>query len=101
MISKKWIAILKDNSVVKEGDKPWHEIKDNISYLYMENNGQYIYPPKNAEHYEQSKTASATFGSNSINIESRNLTAKYGNTIMSIRISEKDNSILMEMKQVG
>jgi len=95
---RKWIAILKDGSKIEEGQKEWIEIKDNISYLYYDNNGQFIYLPKNAEKYEQSKTASANISNGQIQIETRNIWAKVGNNIVRIRINEKTNNINLEIE---
>ena len=95
---KKWKAILKDNSTVEENQADWQTIKDQVVYLYLDNNGQNIYLPKNADQYEQTKTASADILSGAVQIETRNISAKIGNNIVRIRVNEKTGNINIETK---
>lgn len=93
----KWIAILNDNSEIKEGEKQWNEIQNEVKYLYFDYNGQKVLPPKNCPPYHQATTASAPLGGGDITIESRYISYIVGNNTMRIRIDENSNKISIEV----
>jgi hypothetical protein len=98
---KKWHAILKNGKTVSEDDTNWNDIKDNISKLEFDNNGQKISLPKNSEGYIQGKTASGNMFSGECKIESRYIGCKYRNNIIKIRIDENSNNISLEISNAN
>ena len=97
-MSKLWKAKLKDGSIIEETEPSnWDAIKDQVSYLELNNNGQIISLPKNCEKYIQGKTASSNILNGECIIESRYIGLKIGNNIMKIRVNEKNNNISVEI----
>lgn len=94
-----WKAKLKNNEVVSELTHQWAEVKDQVcELLLITKNQQIITLPPNMDKYIQFKTASATVGSNNIEIESRSVGYKIGNSTVQIRVNEKTNNISVETK---
>jgi hypothetical protein len=93
----KWIAILNDNSKIKEDEKQWNEIQEEVKYLYFDYNGQKVLPPENCHPYQQATTASAPLGGGEITVESRYITCTIGNNTMRIRVDENSNQISIEV----
>lgn len=94
---KRWEAIAKNDDFITEDDLNWELVKDKVKSLTLNNNGQMIKLPNDYK-YVQGKTASATIGSNKINIESRFLGFVIGNKIIKIRVDEKSNNIQIEIE---
>lgn len=94
-----WKAKTKDGKEVSELNTKWNDIKDNITELLLvTKNGQVIYLPKNMESYIQYKTASSELGSKNIEIESRTIGWKLGNSIVKIKVNEKTSNINLEIE---
>ena len=93
-----WKAKLKDGREVTENESKWSDVSDQISELGLVlNNGIEIKLPSNMEKYAQAKSASATIGSDNIEIESRYIGIFLGNNIVKIRVDEKTNNISLEV----
>ena len=94
-----WKANTKEGKEVSELNTKWNDVKDNISeMLLLTKNGQTIYLPKNMESYIQYKTASAELGSKNIEVESRTVGFKIGNSIVKIKVNEKTSNINLEIE---
>ena len=76
----------------------WDDIKDNVSKLEFNNNGQIISLPSNMSEYIQAKTASADLNGENVQIESRYFAFKLGNNIVRIRVDDKTNNISVEIE---
>ena len=98
---KKWNAILKDGKKVSEDNTNWNDIKNNISSLELDNNGQKITLPKGAEGYLQGKTASGNMSTGECKIESRYIGFLSRNSIIKIRIEENSNNITLEISNAN
>jgi len=94
---KKWNAILKDGKKVSEDNTNWNDIKNNISSLELDNNGQKITLPKGAEGYIQGKTASGNMSTGECKIESRYIGFYDNKTKIIIRVNETTNNISVEI----
>lgn len=97
---KRWIAMTKDNQKINEDSEKWNDVKDNIQRLCFDNNGQIISLPPNLQYF-QAKTASADIGSSNVQIESRYIGFHLGNTLVRVRINEKNNNISIELENDG
>ena len=97
---KKWIAIKKDGNTISETETNWENIKTETKSLQLINNEQIISLPENIDKFIQGKTASATFGSKNINIESRYIGFVFGNIEFKIRVDEKTNNISVEATKI-
>ncbi len=95
-IMKFWRAQLKNGQWVNENEQKWDDIKNEVSYLELHNNGQCISLPKNADSYIQGKTASANMATGEICIESRFFGYVMRNNVVKIRICELTNNITIE-----
>jgi hypothetical protein len=94
---KKWIGKI-NNKEISEENEEWEDIKNLITSLSLDIDGQKIELPDNLE-YIQGKTASCQMFSNSdIEIESRFIGFKLRNNIITIRVDEKTNNIKIEIK---
>lgn len=95
-----WKARTKDGKEVSELSTKWNDIKDNITELLLvTKNNQVIYLPKNMEAYVQYKTASADLdNTKNIQVESRTIGWKMGNSIVKIKVDEKTNNINIEIE---
>jgi hypothetical protein len=94
---KTWNAILKNGKNVSEEDTNWNDIKDEIYSLELDNNGQKVTLPKNAEKYIQGKTASGNMFSGECKVESRYIGFHNNGSKVIIRINESNNNINIEI----
>jgi len=94
---KRWEATAENGDFVTEEDLNWELVKNKVKSLALNNNGQMIKLPDNCE-YIQGKTASATIGSNKIDVESRFVGIILGNKTIKIRVDEKTNDIQIEIE---
>jgi len=94
---KKWSAILKDGKKVSEDNTNWNDIKNNISSLELDNDGQKITLPKGADGYIQGKTASGNMSTGECKIESRYIGLYDNKTKIIIRVNETTNNISVEI----
>ena len=93
---KQWMAKNKNDEIISETDSNWEDVKNDITELYLYNNGQVIKLPPN-QTYTQFKSASAALCSNSVEIESRVIGFVLGNNTVNIRLDEKTNNISVEI----
>jgi len=66
-----WEAILKSGCVVKEGERQWRDVQDNVMSLSICHNGVRLSLPENQLDYSQAKTASAPITGGDAEVESR------------------------------
>jgi hypothetical protein len=95
---KQWESISNIGESIKEEDINWELVKDKVQSLSLNNDGQIISLPNNEE-YIQGKTASATIGSNKIEIESRYIGIIKNGIKIIIRVDEKTNNISLEISE--
>lgn len=95
---RQWESISNTGEIIKEEDINWNLVKDKVQSLSLNNNGQIITLPNNEE-YIQGKTASATIGSNKVEIESRYIGIVKDGIKIIIRVDEKTNNISLEVPQ--
>jgi hypothetical protein len=92
-----WKAKTKDGNEVSELTAQWDTVKDHISELLLiTKDNKIVYLPQNMDSYIQFKTASCELGSKNIDIESRVIGFKLGNTTVKIRVNEKTGNINIE-----
>jgi hypothetical protein len=96
---RRWEAVDKEGRSISEDDINWELVKDEVNYLQLDNKGQVISLPRNMK-YIQGKTASATLGSNKVEIESRYIGVVHKNTKFLIRVDEKTNDISIEVSEL-
>jgi len=94
---KRWEAKGVNNEDITEEDINWDLVKDKVTALKLNNNGQIIKLPDNLK-YVQGKTASATIGSGKVQIASRFIGFEIGNNIIKIRVDEQNNNISVEVE---
>ena len=97
---KKWKTILRDGTAVEEDTQNpnWPQIKDKVTSLELDNNGQIIKLPSNMSEYIQGKTACGDLFSGKCTLDSRFIGFKIGNNIVKIRVNEKTNNINIEIE---
>jgi len=95
---KYWYAKTKNGNEFSEtGSKKWDEIQDEIIELALNIDGQRITLPPNMEKYVQAKTASADLNGNNVQIESRYISFKIGNSIIRVRVNETNGNVSIEV----
>ena len=94
---KQWKATGLNSEEIKESDINWDLVKDKVSSLSLDNNGQLITLPENMK-YIQGKSACANLGSNKVEICSRYIGFVLGNSIIKLRVDEKTNNISIEIE---
>lgn len=97
---KRWEATAENGDFVTEDDLNWELVKNKVKSLALNNNGQMIKLPDNCE-YIQGKTASATIGSNKIDVESRFVGVIKNNLKIIVRVDEKTNNIIIEIENIN
>ena len=97
---KRWEATAENGDFVTEEDLNWELVKNKVKSLALNNNGQMIKLPDNCE-YIQGKTASATIGSNKIDVESRFVGVIKNNLKIIVRVDEKTNNIIIEIENIN
>ena len=95
---KNWTAKTKSGKILNENEINWGKVDEEVISLSLNNDGQIITLPENAEKFIQGKTASTFMGTKKINIESRYIGFKVGNNIVKVRVDEKTNNISIELE---
>jgi len=96
---KKWEAKTIHGDKITEDDINWELVKNKTQALSLNNDGQIIALPNDQE-YIQGKTASATLGSNKVNIESRYIGMIKNNLKIVIRVNESTGDISLEVSNL-
>ena len=94
---KQWKALGINSEEIHENDINWDLVKDKVSTLSLDNDGQIISLPDNME-YIQGKSACANFGSGKVEVLSRYIGFTLGSNTITIRVDEKTNNISVEVK---
>ena len=93
-----WQGTKENGEIVNEKNNNWEEIKNDLKnfQLVMEDKDIMINLPRGLR-YSQSKTASVDFSGNHFSIESRNVSFELGNNTVTIKVSENNNNINVEL----
>jgi len=92
-----WYAKKKDGTTVTELTHRWSEVKDDVISLGLNLGIQNILLPENMDEYVEAKTASVGMGGGEVQIESRYIGFRLGNSIVKVRASEDSKEISVEV----